>query len=396
MTMKKYLIFLLFLTGACIQEPDTHSYELQIVVDFGESVPIDDFSGAIVKLSNQTKNYAVQQTTNEQGVVRFLDIEPGFYSVTVTHSISSAGIVYYYNGLKTIDVLSSLTDTIPVSESKTNAFVIKEYYYVGCLTEAGKAYSSDQYVEIYNNTDAIQYADGFSIIEHESYATEENYWKDISDTIVARMIWTIPGTGYDVPVKAGESIILARDGIDHKDDPNGNPLCPVNLGTADFEFYVEWTTDKDIDSPTVENLDEDLFVFRGSDISFHTRGGSAIAIAKIPGSNQDERLEYINNHLISKASSSGSDGRYYGMVANEYIIDAVEVTWDESHAIYKRFPVELDAGYTYVEAGSKSGKCVRRKISKITEDGRVIYQDTNNSTEDFLKGVDPKPKVYEE
>jgi hypothetical protein len=27
--------------------------------------------------------------------------------------------------------------------------------------------------------------------------------------------------------------------------------------------------------------------------------------------------------------------------------------------------------------------------------GRVVYQDSNNSTEDFLKDVDPKPKQYE-
>jgi hypothetical protein len=133
---------------------------------------------------------------------------------------------------------------------------------------------------------------------------------------------------------------------------------------------------------------ESLFTFRGSDYIFHTRGGSALALALIPGT-QDERQEFIDNHQVLKITSSD---RYYGKVPNEYILDAVEVTWDEAHAIYKRFPIELDAGYTYVAAGSKTGLCVRRKVKEVV-DGRTIYMDTNNSTEDFITDVVPKPWI---
>jgi hypothetical protein len=312
----------------------------------------------------------------------------------VVHSISSGGIIYYYNGVKTIQVFETVSDTIQVAESSSGAFIVKEFYYSGSLTPGGKSYSSDQYIEIFNNTSSVQYADGLSVLEHESYANGDNFWKDIKDTIVVKMIWTIPGNGKQVPVEPGKSIILAQDGINHKDDPNGNPLSPVNLGNADFEFYVYSSENKDLDSPTVSNLIEDLFVFRGNDVVFHVNGGSAIALAKIPGETLAERTTYLNKNLITKEGVSGTGFRHYIKIANQYVLDAVEVTWDEAHAIYKRFPAELDAGYTYVPSGSKSGKCIRRKAKEVNN-GRVIYRDTNNSTEDFLKDVDPKPKIYE-
>lgn len=387
----KVLLFL-FISSSCeMKEPDFNSYSVELKIEFSEEVPVAFRDSAKVVLSNLTKNYSLTKYSASTGEVNFDNIEPGFYSATVVHSFSESGTAFYLNGLKLIDVFSPISDTINLIISKTNAFVIKEYYYSGCLTPAGKQYTSDQFVEIYNNSSLMQYADGISLVEHESYSIEDYYFSFLKDTIVARMIWTIPGEGTDVPVPPGTSIVLARDGINHQDDSLGNPLSPVNLMYADFEFWVESETGGDVDAPFAANLIEDLFTYRGSDIVFHTRGGSAIAIALIPV-DAEARKTFIKNNLITKELTST---RYYGKVPNEYILDAVEVTWDEAHAIYKRFPIELDAGYTYVPAGAKSGLCVRRKVKEII-DGRVVYQDTNNSTEDFLKDVVPNPWIYEE
>ena len=375
---------------SCMKEPDTEAFSVDLTIDFGEDIPLENRSGAKVKLANLTKGYSIIEYLNSDGNISFNGIEPGFYSVTVTHSYSDAGNFFYFNGLKNIDVFSSVVDTVSLVKSKSSAFVIKEYYYSGCLTPAGNSYNSDQYVEIFNNSPVLQYADGISIIEHESYAVDVNYWTFLTDTIVARMIWTIPGNGTDVPVLPGSSIVIARDAINHQDDSLGNPLCPVNLINADFEFWVKTISGADIDGPFATNMIEDLFTFRGSDVVFHTRGGSAIALVKYPG-NHDDRKEFIKNNLIKKNPTSS---RYYGKIPNEFVLDAVEATWDEAHAIYKRFPIELDAGYTYVAAGSKSGKCVRRKVKEVV-DGRYVYQDTNNSSEDFLKDADPNPWIYE-
>jgi len=386
-----YIVISLLFTSCVKKVPDFHSFSVDLKIIFSEDIPYEYRDSAKVVLANLTKNYSFTKYATSEGDVFFNGIEPGFYSATIVHSYNEGGISFSLNGLKLIDVFSSLVDTIPLIISETNAFVIKEFYYSGCLTPAGNQYTSDQYIEIFNNTSMLQYADGISIIEHESYSLDKNYWTFLKDTIVARMIWTIPGEGNDVPVLPGRSIVIARDAINHQDDSLGNPLCPVDLSHADFEFWVETVTGGDIDGPFAANMIEDLFTFRGSDICFHTRGGSAIALVKFPGDNED-RENFIQNNLIRKSTTST---RYYGKIPNEFVIDAVEVTWDEAHAIYKRFPLELDAGYTYVAAGSRSGKCIRRKVKEII-DGRYVYQDTNNSTEDFLKDADPKPWIYEE
>lgn len=378
--------------GSCMErEPDYNIYTLDLIADFRDDIPSEFKVGAKVVLENLTKNYSFTAFTNDSGEVHFDNLEPGFYSATVVHSFSYAGSAYFVNGLKLLDVFSSINDSLELVTSQTNAFIIKQYYYSACLTPAGNQYASDQFVEIYNNSALTQYADGISIIEHESYSLEENYWTFLEDTIVARMIWTIPGDGDDYPMEPGQSIVIARDAINHQDDSLGNPLCPVNLEDAEFEFWVDHPSGDDLDAPKSDNMIENLFTFRGTDVVFHTRGGSAIALALIPGT-QEEKQTFVDNHQILKVTSST---RYYGKVPNAYILDAVEVTWDEAHAIYKRFPLELDAGYTYVAAGSKSGLCVRRKVKEIV-DGRYIYQDTNNSTEDFLKDVVPKPWINEE
>lgn len=395
--MKKLLVVLIvsFLWLSCIKEPEYHSYQLEISIAFPDDIPTAGKAGAKVTLFNQLKSYSSELLSDENGKVIFTGVEPGFYSITVVHSLKIGASTYFFNGLEDLEISNSISKIIEVSGSKNNDFVIREFYYSGSLTPAGNAYYSDQYIEIYNNSSIVQYADGLSVLEHDSYGTDDNFWKYIKDSIVVKMIWTIPGTGIDVPVEPGKGIVLAMDGINHKSDPNANPLSPVDLENADFEFFVLKEPSKDIDSPGVPNMEENLFVFRGNDANFHVNGGSAIAITKLPGNNLTERMEYINKHLVPKESASGSNTSYFAKIANSLIIDAVEVVLDEAHAIYKRFPVELDAGYTYVPSGSKSAKCIRRKI-KETVNGRVIYRDTNNSTEDFLKDVDPKPKIYVE
>jgi len=395
--MKKVfaIVFLLFLFGSCLKEPDIHSYQVNLVVDFGTDFPQDQKNGAKVTLINQLKNYTYYAETDKNGKIQFSSLEPGFYSVTISHSFSTGNKKHYYNGQKNIDILDNKTETVEAHESLFGALIIKEIYYSGSTTLAGKIYYADQYLEIFNNTSEIQYADGISVLIHESSNSGTNMWANINDTIVAETIWSIPGNGTQVPVAPGKSIIIAQDGINHKDDPNGNPLSPVNLGNADFEFYVYKFNNKDIDSPSVPNMIRDYTVDDLiEEVTYDVRGGSAIAIAKIPGNTDEERKAYIKRNLIAKPSSSGSETNFYAKVANKYLIDAVETVKDEAHAIYKRFTPELDAGYTYVTSGSRSGKCIRRKVKEISG-GRVIYQDTNISTEDFLKDVDPKPKIYE-
>jgi hypothetical protein len=391
--LKNLFIYMLLVLvfSSCMKEADYQGYIAHLHFKFDDNILPEQKVGGPVVFTNTLKNYSITSSIDSDGNVSIKSVEPGFYSAQLSYTRTTLGKEYIFNAREDVEVLSNVTDTLIVSISTTGAFVIKEYYYSGCLTPSGNSYSADQFIEIYNQTSEIQYVDGMSILEHESYGLEPNYWTWLEDTIVCRMIWTIPGEGTDYPVNPGEGVVLARDAFDHKSDPLGNPLCPVDMGHADFEFFVYSASGDDIDGAYSPNLIEDLVTFRGTDIVFHTRGGSAIALARIPGNNA-ERKAFIASHLTLKNDLSSS--RYYGKIPNEWVIDAVEVVFDEAHAVYKRFPDELDAGYTYNPFGSKTGLSLRRKIKEVV-DGRVIYQDTNNSIVDFLKGVEPKPWIYE-
>jgi predicted component of type VI protein secretion system len=66
----------------------------------------------------------------------------------------------------------------------------------------------------------------------------------------------------------------------------------------------------------------------------------------------------------------------------ESVVDALENVGNTNQMELKRMPAVLDAGAATVN-GTYVAKSVARKVKETRPDGRVILQDTNNSTEDF-------------
>ena len=78
----------------------------------------------------------------------------------------------------------------------------------------------------------------------------------------------------------------------------------------------------------------------------------------------------------------------------QYVLDAVECINNETYADAKRIPAAIDAGMTWV-GSTYCGLGVVRKLmiengdTLKRENGALIFQDTNNSTDDFERGVVP-------
>jgi hypothetical protein len=200
-------------------------------------------------------------------------------------------------------------------------------------------------------------------------------------------VWIIPGTGKEHPVLPGKSIVIAQDGIDHKTDVNGNPLSPVNLGKADWESYVA-ASGKDLDAPAVPNMTLIYTTSVSMTDWLHSVFGAAVVIFRLPVP-WETFVADANNFKTKPGSTSTTQ---FLMVDKSYVIDALEIVSPEVVKRNKRLPIVLDAGYTYIEGGTYCSKSVRRK-AKLIIDGRVIYKDTNNSTEDFLHDLVPTPWV---
>ena len=79
------------------------------------------------------------------------------------------------------------------------------------------------------------------------------------------------------------------------------------------------------------------------------------------------------------------------MIPSKYVLDAVDIWNNDNETHYPTFLPKDDAqGVSASETWA--GKCIRRKVSKIVN-GRAYYQDTNNSSNDFLNNQPLTPGV---
>ena len=275
----------------------------------------------------------------------------------------------------------------------TDDLIIQEIYFAGCLTPSAYQYSGDNYVKLYNNTDHVIYADGIALFETTFMSVQKfEYTPDIMDSAVAvDAVYVIPGTGTDYPVQPGESLLIADNGMNHK-DLNENS---IDLSHADFEWYDESMNPAftDIDNPNVKNLDK-WYCISNTMFALHNRGYKSYGIARIP-------TEYdIDRYLSEKAYSYTYKlsvpagvfeipGDCY-MMPNDWVVDMVNLSVEQMFVWTVTSP-RLDMGWTSCGKidmdPDRYFHSVRRKYLHTTDDGRVILKDSNNSTEDFNGNV---------
>nr|WP_319570754.1 DUF4876 domain-containing protein [uncultured Draconibacterium sp.] len=373
------------------------SHLITIKINYPDGFTVADFPADVTvtaKNSNNTRTTTAITTSDGNAIFELVE---GNYNFTTSFAINgNDGEEYIFNGIiSNYSLISESAVTMNlILADNTGGFIFKEVYYAGSSTLENKGYYSDQFFEIYNNSGDTLYADGLSIALHESTSTSSpTNWVDGNGHLLARIpltfhTWTIPGNGTEHPVLPGESFIIAQDGINHQTDEIGNPNSPVNLGNADWETYVE-SSGKDMDASAVPNLtlvyttNTKMYDWTASSI------GPALVLFRFPDNDWDNYVSEAGNFMTKPGSSRSTE---YLMIDRSFIVDAVECAKFDAEEIYKRLPAELDAGYTYIEAGNKSSLSVRRKVKMIIGD-RVIYKDTNNSSEDFLHDLTPTPGV---
>ena len=334
-----------------------------------------------VKLNNYDENIEVIKTVEAGEIVEIKDILPGIYTISVAGESNDGIFNYNFNGtLSNINVLKD-KEVMPLElkAAKSGNILLKEIYYAGSRTPKNATYFRDQYYELYNNSDQVQYLDGLCL--GNLYPTTTSaviyVWDrpDYQNYVYFQTIWQIPGKpGVDrkYPLNPGESILIAQMADNHQREAL-NPNSPVNLRCAEFETYLR-TTANTTDNENSINMNIAYWYTKSATIAqwMVTINGGAFAIF-YPEAEIDP-----NTYVM--------DPKYTGNKAKDipisWIMDAVELMLDETKITQKRMPAVLDAGATWV-GGTYNSKSVSRKIKEIKEDGRVIYQDTNNSLEDF-------------
>ena len=275
--------------------------------------------------------------------------------------------------------------------------LIEEIYFSSTLIpETGKTdkVKGDQYFRLTNNCDETLYLDGLMIMEAK-YPTLVNY--EFADPIKDKFcgvgtVYCIPGSGDDVPLASGKSLIIANNAQNHKET---NPDS-FDLSNADFEWFDISTLASlpDIDNPDVPNLDI-WFTYTNTIWILHIQGAQGCAIALPPASVDKEKFlsdyswtgDYINHSQAGDYQMSISKAY---KVPNAWVLDAVNLSVLEG-GFDLSFDSSLDAGFTYCSEKKNDSTKYNKSVRRIRlDDGRLA--DTNNSTNDFTPRAVPTLK----
>ena len=352
-----------------------------------------------VKLNNYAENIEIVKEISAGDVINVEDVIPGVYTVSISGESTVNGFTYMFNGNLSNEVVveDGVKFKLEMAAAKSGSIIFKEIYYSGSKKGGKTSYFRDQYYELYNNSNQVQYLDGLCIGNLLPVnATSTKYTWDRPDAdkyVYFESIWQVPfdrenPNNKKYPLNPGESVILAQMALDHRGE-KFNPDSPVDLSGAEFEFYLK-TTANTFDNDALNMIA--AFWKKSSSTAqwMPTINGPAVAIfypdeqMSAVMYNPDYEQVYSSTWVVGNKTSNGKD------VFIDCIVDAVELMLNESKITQKRMPAILDAGAAWT-GGTYNAKSVGRKVKEVVN-GRNIYQDTNNSIEDFQIYDKPVPR----
>lgn len=370
------LVLLLFLASCSDDENRSSSVYIQLLPPDGYStLPYEEME---VTLTNKDQGTMYSLHCSSTGQASF-NVEPGYYTASV-HYQAASGLVFSGR----IESLSLLRDEaeaiieLPLLLAKTSALIIKEIYFGGCKGQNNKDYQADQYVTLYNNSDQIVYLDGLCLGIVDPGYNQESPWMNYTDMEripVNDLTWQFPGSGKEYPLAPGEETTIATNAVDHTggeyQHANSVDLSGVDWGFWDVNLERQTIAAGVKPMTLLVNLNPLLVMY-----SLPVFGPTFMVFSL-----QESPEKYVQNpeNREPRPKANNQDKQYL-MVPKEWVIDCVECVKDIDSP--KRVPNELDNGKCYIPGDRYSGRSIIRKKAGTT-DGRTIYQDTNNSTEDM-------------
>jgi hypothetical protein len=436
--MKKLFYFMigaiLFGYTSCKEDKEddmykTYSVNVQLIYpegcDFG---PVKDVE---IKLTNSTGS-ALDAKTDDAGRATFT-VPAGIYEASATDVRRGTGESYIYSGIKSsINVTKSWTDTevieLNLSESKQGQIVIKELYVGGCQKDDGSGtFQYDKYVILYNNSDLPADLDNLClgmVLPYNAHTTNNDYTNGV--LIYESEGWIPAGNGIwyfpdNVTLEPGKQIVIAlTNAIDNtKTYSNSiNFSNPEYYCTYDIAVYPNTTYYPSPSEaiPTSHYLSA-IFYGAGNAWPLSVSGPAFFIFATKDVSPVDFAGDANNT---SYHGSSVSAAQIRKKVPVDWVIDAIEVFTASSNDNKKRLTATVDAGQVYLtnafgytsyrnvdaEAtkaieGNEAklvynydkGTDINEKVStdpsgidaeaSIKNGARIVYKDTNNSTNDF-------------
>ncbi|MCR5003329.1 MAG: DUF4876 domain-containing protein [Bacteroidales bacterium] len=377
---------------ACDNKDDVKTVSAVITVDDSDIESSAKAEAYTVTLTNNSTSlsYTVQ---TENSIATFDGLVPGVYSATVSAETVVDGFQYVISGsVASESIITEATAiTVKVTATKASALILKEIYYNGCTVKTpeeagddyGETYFRDQFYEIYNNSTETVYADGLCLTDNgnsfASYDFSTIYTYDIANPenyLFVQTVWTIPGSGTDYPVAPGESIIVAQWATDHNAESLANGKS-ISTASAEFEALMGESSTWDGTVLT----DNDAINMTRTVLAGYAAPQWLISVYTANIILFKPSVELKNEDFLVANESSYTKARE---ILRSDVLDAVqwmEQETDFAEPTHRRLPTAIDAGCNFLTA--YNGKSIARKVAGQREDGTYIYQDTNNTTNDF-------------
>lgn len=384
------------LMTACSYEEHLDTFEVEVrLTETLDSVPVQMTSGTGRTFST---------LTDKEGTAR-LTLPAGIYSVSASRVTDDGYFRHVCNGsLSDIAIgADSRVVTLPVSVTAmqtANPLLIKEVYNGGCQKDDGSGkFAIDKCIIIYNNSSEEVPLDniGFGIIE--PYNAEASTHSFLSGGVLeyADKDWipAINGIWYfqdgNTIAPYSELVVNVHGAIDNTltysnsvNYANSAYYCMYDVESASsdggkYSNTMYYPSPSEL-IPTAHYL-KAVKYGKGNAWAM-SQTSPAVVMFRTEGVTPKDFGENISN-IIYPAGREGNIVYACLKVPRQWVIDAVEVYNATALAsCKKRITPDLDNGYATLTGGY--GHSVIRKVEK-TVDGHAIYQDTNNSTNDFYE-----------
>lgn len=397
--MKHYFALLLtVLTILASCSYDEHIYTYNIEVRLSESV-----ADVSVKMTNNIGS-TFEASTDGDGIAHFT-LPAGIYSVSASKVSDDEYFRHVCNGALSDVAIGSASTNIMLPVSVTtmqtaNPILIKELYNGGCQKDDGSGkFAIDKCIIIYNNSSEAVSLDnvGFGIVE--PYNAEANTHSFLNggklDYADADWIPALNGIWYFQPgctiAAYSELVVNVHGAIDNTQTYSNS----VNYANA--AYYCMY--DVEATSSDGGKYNNTMYYPSPADVipvSHYLKAvkygkGNAWAMSQTSPAVIMFRTEGVtpkefgedNANMIYPTGKEGNIVYACLKMPRSWVIDAVEVYNATALAnCKKRLTSDLDNGYATLTGGY--GHALIRKVEK-TVDGNAVYQDTNNSTNDFYE-----------
>lgn len=433
--MKKifYLMIsaLILCTSCKDDEKDYQTFVIKIQLAYPKESPFKPGEGIEVTLTD-SKGSSLKEKTDKTGMALF-KVPAGVYEASATDTRQSGGHSYIYSGIKSNIAISMATSAnlfvLDLSESKKGQVVIKELYIGGCPKNDGSGnFSMDQYVILYNNSAQPASLDNLclgmtfpvanSFTPNQDYKGGKLFYESEGWIPAGNGIWYFPK---NVTIEPGKQILIALNGaIDHTktytksvnlskpeyycaydvsvyDNTSYYPAPSAAIPTSHYLSAVKYGQGN---GWPLSNTSPAFFIFTTKDVT-----PAAFA-------NDKNNINYYQGKITPVFARL--------KIKDEWVLDGIEVFKVGQKNNQKRLTAKIDAGYVnhqnakgytlYRNVDPEATKAVPGNEAKLvykydkgTEiDGkastdpsgidaeaslkkgaRIIYMDSNNSTNDF-------------